>query len=123
MNIKCCVRKMYKQVYTYDLVTYKKYFVNRNIRAHDGSLYKKPQHFIAFYVNDDSISRLPFNIIFRQVGTGHLTWTHVYNTFYEIKLPFLKDIRNYTKVIPSLQTLCKYKISKKDIYLFRKYYC
>ena len=118
-----CVRKMYKQVYTYDLVTYKKYFVNKNIRAHDGSLYKKPQHFIAFYVNDDSISRLPFNIIFRQVVTGHLTWTHVYNTFYEIKLPFLKDIRNYTRAIPSLQTLCKYKISKKDIYLFRKYYC
>lgn len=114
---------MYTRAYLVELVTYKKYFVNRRFIAHDGSLYPIHQNFIAFYVNDDSINRLPFNIIFRQVYNGHLVWVHINNDFYEICLPYLDQIRNYSKSVPSLQNLCKDVISTRDTYLFKKYYC
>jgi len=113
---------MYTREYLVELVTYKKYFVNRKYIAQDGSSYTKPQPFIAFYVNDDTISRLPFNIIFRQVHDDHLVWVHINNEFYEIKLPYLEQIRNYCKSVPSLQNLCKGIISTRDLYLFQKYY-
>ena len=117
------IRKMYTKSYLVELVTYKKYSVNRKYIAHDGSVYKKPQLFIGFYVNDDTISRLPFNIIFRQVHNGHLVWVHINNEFYEIRLPYLDQIRNYGKSVPSLQNICKSLISTRDTYLFKKYYC
>ena len=97
--------------------------MNRRFIAYDGSLYIKPQPFIAFYVNDDTISRLPFNIIFRQVHNGHLVWVHINNEFYEICLPYLDQIRNYGKSVSSLQNLCKQSLSTRDLYLFKKYYC
>ena len=113
---------MYKMTYTNELVTYRKYSVNRAFRA-DGEFYPVPQHFIGFYVNDESISRAPYNIVFREVDTSHLVWTHIYNPFYEIKLPYLDQIRNYCKSVHSLQKLCKSIISTRDLYLFKKYYC
>lgn len=116
------IRKMYKMTYTNELVTYRKYSVNRAFRA-DGEFYNVPQPFIGFYVNDDSISRHPYNVIFRQIPDGHLVWTHIYNPFYEIKLPYLDQIINYCKSVPSLQNLCKSVISTRDTYLFKKYYC
>ena len=111
---------MYKTAFTDELVTYKKYFINRAFRA-DGEFYGIPQAFIGFYVDDETLSRRLYNVIFRQVSSGHLVWTHIYNPFYEIKLPFLEDIRNYCKSVPSLQNLCKYSLSTKDSYLFKKY--
>ncbi len=113
---------MYTRGYLVELVTYKKYLVNRRFIAHNGNLYEKSQPLIAFYVNDDTISRLPFNIIFRQVHSEHLVWVHINNEFYEIKLPYLEQIRNYSKSVPSLQNLCKSVISTRDLYLFQKYY-
>tara|TARA_Y100000389_G_C17467342_1_gene526861 strand:+ start:1230 stop:1562 length:333 start_codon:yes stop_codon:yes gene_type:complete len=107
--------------YTDELVTYRKYLIKRGFMA-DGDFYQVPQPFIGFYVDDDSISRRPFNIIFKQVPTGHLVWTHIYNPFYEIKLPYLDQIRNYCKSVPSLQNICKSVISTRDLYLFQKYY-
>ncbi len=112
---------MYKMTYTDELVTYRKYLIKRGFMA-DGDFYQVPQPFIGFYVDDDSISRRPFNIIFKQVPTGHLVWTHIYNPFYEIKLPYLDQIRNYCKSVPSLQNICKSVISTRDLYLFQKYY-
>ena len=116
------IRKMFKMTYTYELVTYRKYSVNRDFRP-GGEFYNVPQPFIGFYVDDDSISRRPFNIIFKQVPDGHLIWTHIYNPFYEIKLPYLDQIRNYCKSVPSLQNICKSVISTRESYLFKKYYC
>ena len=112
---------MYTRAYLVELVTYKKYLVNRKYIAHDGDLYTKPQPVVAFYVNDDTISRLPFNIIFRQVKNGHLVWVHINNEFYEICLPYLDQIRNYGKSVSSLQNICKQSLSTRDIYLFSKY--
>jgi hypothetical protein len=112
---------MYNRAYLVELVTYKKYFVDRKYIACDGSSYKKPQPFIGFYVNDDTISRLPFNIIFRQVHNGHLVWVHINNDFYEICLPYLDQIRNYKRKMNTLQNLCKQSLSTQDIYFFNKY--
>ena len=112
---------MYRMTFTNELVTYRKYLIKRGFMA-DGEFYQVPQPFIGFYVYDPSISKKPYNIIFRQVPTGHLIWTHIFNPFYEIKLPYLDQIRNY-KSVPSLQTLCKSIISTRDLYLFKKYYC
>ena len=112
---------MYTMAYLVELVTYKKYFINRTYIAVDGSSYIKPQPVIAFYVNDDTISRLPFNIIFREVKDGHLVWVHINNEFYEICLPYLDQIRNYKRKTNTLQTLCKQSLSTQDIYFFNKY--
>ena len=117
------IRKMYTKAYLVELVTYKKYFVNRKYIASDGSSYIKPQPFIGFYIDDESISRVPYNIIFKEVDTGHLVWVHINNEFYEICLPYLDQIRNYGKSVPSLQHICKSIISTRDLYLFEKYYC
>ena len=99
---------MYTRAYLVELVTYKKYMIDRKYIAHDGSRYIKPFPIIVFYVDDDSISRLPFNIIFRQVHTGHLVWVHINNDFYEIRLPYLDQIRNYKRKMNTLQNLCKH---------------
>ena len=112
---------MYTRAYLVELVTYKKYLVDRKYQARDGSRYKIPQHLIAFFVDDDTISRLPFNLVFREVDTGHLVWIHINNDFYEIRLPYLEQIRNYKKKTNTLQNLCKQSLSTRDIYLFNKY--
>ena len=118
--IKRCRRKMYTYTYTNDLVTYRKYFVIRAFRA-DGDRYKFHQPFIGFYVNHVNESRRLCNVIFREEDTGSLIWTHISNAFYEIKLPYLDQVRNY-KSIPSLQSLCKATISTRESYLFKNYY-
>ena len=41
------IRKMFKMTYTNELVTYRKYSVNRAFRA-DGEFYQVPQPFIDF---------------------------------------------------------------------------
>jgi hypothetical protein len=114
--------QIYDIAYTDELVTYKKYFIKRAFRT-DGEFYRIHQPFIGFYVDDETLSRRIYNIIFRQVSDGHLVWTHIYNPFYEIKLPYLDQIRNYRKSVPSLQNLCKGVIATRDYYLFKKYYC
>lgn len=112
---------MYTRAYLVELVTYKKYIIDRKYLAHDGSIYKKPYPVVVFFVDDDSISRLPFNIVFREVKNGHLVWVHINNDFYEIRLPYLEQIRNYKKKTNTLQNLCKQSLSTRDIYLFNKY--
>ena len=112
---------MYTRAYLVELVTYKKYMIDRKYIAHDGSRYIKPYPIVVFYVNDDTISRLPFNLVFRQVKNGHLVWVHINNEFYEICLPYLEQIRNYKKKTNTLQNLCKQSLSTRDIYLFNKY--
>ena len=118
--IKRCIRKMYTYTNTNELVTYRKYFVNRAFKA-DGDRYKFYQPFIGFYVKHVNESRRLYNVIFREEDTGSLVWTHISNAFYEIKLPYLDQVRNY-KSIPSLQNLCKATISTRETYLFKKYY-
>lgn len=111
---------MYTYTNTNELVTYRKYFVNRAFKA-DGDRYEFYQPFIGFYVNDVNESRRLYNVIFREEHTGHLVWTHISNPFYEIKLPYLDQVRNYKSIL-SLQNLCKATISTRETYLFKKYY-
>ena len=114
-------RKMYTRAYLVELVTYKKYMIYRKYIAHDGSRYTRPYPIVVFFVDDDTISRLPFNLVFRQVKNGHLVWVHINNEIYEIRLPYLEQIRNYKKKTNTLQNLCKQTLSTRDIYLFNKY--
>ena len=112
---------MYTRAYLVELVTYKKYIIERKYQAHDGSRYTRPYPIVVFFVDDDTISRLPFNLVFREVKNGHLVWVHINNEIYEIRLPYLEQIRNYGKSVSSLQNLCKQSLSTRDIYLFSKY--
>ena len=112
---------MYTRAYLVELVTYKKYIIERKYQAHDGSRYTRPYPIVVFFIDDDTINRLPFNLVFREVKNGYLVWVHINNEFYEIRLPYLEQIRNYGKSVPSLQNLCKQSLSTRDIYLFSKY--
>ena len=112
---------MYKITVRNELVTYRKYFIDRKLMPSDGNPYVKPFPFIGFYISDKTLFKNVYNIIFKDVKNDVLTWVHTNNNIFEINLPYLKEIRNHAKKPTKLQNLCKQSLSTRDIYLFKEY--
>jgi hypothetical protein len=64
----------------------------------------------------------PYCIKFIEYPYGNYIWIHVYNYFYKITFPFLKDVRNFKKTT-LVKLLCKQEDIPSDLEFIIIKYC
>ena len=91
----------FTQKYLLDLESYSLYYIECKYNEEN----KKCKGFFTGYPIH-SYERKPYCIKFIEYTTGNNNWIHVYNHFYKITFPFLKEVRNFKKTI-LVKLLCK----------------